>query len=159
MNTTTEPLMLGWREWVALPGLKVPALKCKVDTGARSSALHAFSVVPFERGGETWVRFGLHPNQQETETELWCEAKVLDKRNVTDSGGNVTERYFIQTEVMIGSQCFSIELSLTSRDTMMFRMLLGREAMRKRFVVDPGASYLQPLAGLTSADEPKATSL
>ncbi|MCH8539075.1 MAG: ATP-dependent zinc protease [Alkalimonas sp.] len=159
MTTTTEPLMLGWREWVALPELNVPALKCKVDTGARSSALHAFSVEPFVRDGEDWVRFGLHPNQHEIETEIWCEAKVLDKRNVTDSGGNTTERYFIQTGVMIGSQHFSIELSLTSRDTMMFRMLLGREAMRQRFVVDPGASYLQPLAGHTSADEPKATSV
>jgi hypothetical protein len=159
MNTTKAPLMLGWREWVALPGLNVPALKCKVDTGARSSALHAFSVEPFERDGEAWVRFGLHPNQQETETELWCEAKVLDKRNVTDSGGNTTERYFIQTDVIVGDQRFTIELSLTSRDTMMFRMLLGREAMRERFIVDPGASYLQPLAGLTLTDQPKATPL
>lgn len=151
--------MLGWREWVALPSLNVPALKCKVDTGARTSALHAFSVEPFLRDQQQWVRFGLHPNQHDTSTELWCEAKVIDKRNVTDSGGTITERYFIETEVVIGEQCFSIELSLTSRDTMMFRMLLGREAMRERFLVNPGASYLQPLAGHSPVDESKATSL
>ncbi|MCC5825335.1 ATP-dependent zinc protease [Alkalimonas sp.] len=136
---------IGWREWVALPELQIPHIKCKVDTGARSSALHAFSVEPFQKEGEEWVRFGMHPLQHDNEQVIWCEAKVHDKREVTDSGGHTTERYFIKTEVMVGHECFAIEVSLTSRDTMLFRMLLGREALRHRFVVVPEASYLQPL--------------
>ncbi|WP_296831165.1 ATP-dependent zinc protease [Thiomicrospira sp.] len=148
-QTLDKPILtkptLGWREWVALPGLGIKALKCKVDTGARTSALHAFSVEPFERDGQDWIRFGVHPHQQELEIEVWCEALVKDKRVVTDSGGNKTERYFIETELVLGDQRFMIDLSLTSRDTMRFRMLLGRVAMETRFVVDVSRSYCQRL--------------
>lgn len=142
---TQEKAILGWREWVALPGLGITALKCKVDTGARTSALHAFSVEPFERDGQDWVKFGVHPHQNELDTEVWCEALIKDKRVVTDSGGNKTERYFIETELVLGDQRFMIDLSLTSRDTMRFRMLLGRVAMENRFVVDVSQSYCQKL--------------
>lgn len=142
---TQEKAILGWREWVALPGLGITALKCKVDTGARTSALHAFSVEPFEREGQDWVKFGVHPHQNELDTEVWCEALIKDKRIVTDSGGNKTERYFIETELVLGNQRFMIDLSLTSRDTMRFRMLLGRVAMENRFVVDVSQSYCQKL--------------
>lgn len=134
---------LGWREWVALPALGLEAIKCKVDTGARTSALHAFSVKPFERKGELWVKFGVHPHQDDLVTEVWCEAKVFDQRVVTDSGGHRSQRYFIETELLIGDQCFPIQLSLTSRDNMKFRMLLGRVALESRFVVDVEQSYLQ----------------
>lgn len=151
MTHEHERKMVGWREWVSLPELGVAALKCKVDTGARTSALHAFSVESFMRQGEEWVRFGVHPNQHDVETEIWCEAPVIDRREVTDSGGNTTERYFIKTEVVVGAERYAIELSLTSRDTMMFRMLLGREALRGRFLVDSEASYLQPLVPPTTA--------
>ncbi|MEE2023718.1 MULTISPECIES: ATP-dependent zinc protease family protein [Alkalimonas] len=144
---------IGWREWVALPELQIPAIKCKVDTGARSSALHTFSVEPFQKEGEEWVRFGMHPRQHDTEQVVWCEAKVHDKRAVTDSGGHTTERYFIKTEVVVGQQSYPIEVSLTSRDSMLFRMLLGREALRHRFVVVPEASYLQPLSPIEQCSE------
>lgn len=141
----TKPCV-GWREWVALPELGISALKCKVDTGARTSALHAFSVEPFDRDGREWVRFGVHPSPSERDSEIWCETPVIDKRVVTDSGGNKTERYFIQTELQIGGQSFPIELSLTSRDCMRFRMLLGRVALQERFLVDVSQSYLQELS-------------
>lgn len=134
--------VLGWREWVGLPDLDIPAIKCKVDTGARSSALHTFRIDPFTRDGHEWVRFGIHPHQHDAETEVWCEAPVLDIRSVTDSGGHTGERYFIATQVQLGPIALPVELSLTSRDTMLFRMLLGREAMRGRFLVDPQASFV-----------------
>lgn len=143
MTTTVEKAVLGWREWVALPQLGLSHLKCKVDTGARSSALHAFAVEEFFKEDRRWVKFGLHPLQHNDVKEIWCEAPVTDIRRVTDSGGHTTERYFITTPMVLGGQCFPITLSLTSRDNMLFRMLLGREAMKGRFLVDPGVSYQQ----------------
>ncbi len=134
---------LGWREWVSLPELGITALKCKVDTGARSSALHAFSVAEFDKEGQRWVRFGMHPYQRNEEEVVWCEAPVTDVREVTDSGGHTTERYFITTDIVIGEDRFPVSLSLTSRDTMLFRMLLGREAMKGRYLVNPEMSYCQ----------------
>lgn len=134
---------LGWREWVALPDLGIAALKCKVDTGARSSALHAFSVEEFYKEDILWVRFGIHPRQRDEDSVVWCEAEVSDVRQVTDSGGHSTERYFITTDLVIGNHRFPISMSLTNRDTMLFRMLLGREAMNGRFLVNPSVSYRQ----------------
>jgi hypothetical protein len=134
---------IGWREWVALPELGIAQLKAKVDTGARTSALHAFTVETFRHEDDTeWVRFGVHPDQRSTETELFCEAPVLDKRKVRDSGGHQEERFVIETEIVLGSERLRVELTLTARDDMLFRMLLGRTAMRRRFVVDPSRSYL-----------------
>lgn len=134
---------LGWREYIGLPGLGIGRVKAKVDTGARTSCIHAFSVEPFEKDGESWVRFGVHPNQKDTVTELWCEAQVIDCRPVTDSGGHTETRYVIRSTLVIGEHSFDAELTLSNRDNMRFRMLLGRTAMRNRFVVDSGASYLQ----------------
>lgn len=144
-KAATEQVILGWREWVALPELGISALKCKVDTGARTSALHAFSVEPFTKDNQAWVRFGIHPHQGDEQTELWCESPVKDQRIVSDSGGNKTERYFIETDLVLGDQRFKIDLSLTSRDTMRFRMLLGRVALDPRFLVDVSQSYSQNL--------------
>jgi len=137
-NTTT----VGWREWIQLPELKLPEIKAKIDTGARTSCLHAFSVEPFEKNGYEWVRFGIHPHQEDIDTEVFCEAKVFDKRTVTDSGGHKEQRYVIKTDIILADQNWPIEITLTNRDTMLFRMLLGRTAMENKIVVNPGKSFL-----------------
>lgn len=135
-------MTLGWREWGGLPQLGIKQVKMKVDTGAKTSCLHAFQLDPFERDGQTWIRIHLHPVQDNNDIEHVCEARVVDRRKVRDSGGHEEERFVVETELEIGGQCFPIELTLTNRDSMRFRMLLGRQAMCGRFLVDPQASYL-----------------
>lgn len=134
--------IIGWREWVGLPALGIDKIKAKVDTGARTSALHAFSLKPYSEGGANKIRFDIHPMQHNTNEVISCVADVVDRRLVTDSGGHEEERYVIQTPITIAGQTWSIEITLTERENMLFRMLLGRSALRKRFIVNPARSFV-----------------
>jgi hypothetical protein len=137
-----EPLQIGWREWVGLPDLRVKAIKAKVDTGARTSALHAYNIAPFRRGGALWLRFELHPLQRSEAMKVVCEAPAVDERTVRNSGGGVERRYVIRTLLKLGERSWQIELALANRDQMGFRMLLGRTALEGRALIEPGRSYL-----------------
>jgi len=138
-----ERKALGWREWIALPGLNIGRIKAKIDTGARTSALHAFRVEPFQRDAQRWVRFAIHPVQGDSTVVVECEAAVRDQRLVRDSGGHEELRYVIDTQIALGSDLFRCEVTLTDRDSMTFRVLLGRTALRGKYVIHPGRSYLQ----------------
>lgn len=142
MKLPKEKLTLGWREWVTLPQLGIRQIKAKVDTGARTSALHAFKVRTFHEGDRERVEFLIHPIQKDNETVVTCVADILDRRTVTDSGGHKEERFVISTELAIGKYSWPIEVTLTARDDMLFRMLLGRTAIKNIARVDPARSYL-----------------
>ena len=133
--------VIGWREWVGLPDFGIRRIKVKVDTGARSSSLHAFDLHRFERDGAPWVRFQVHPVQRKKDRTVEVEAEVLEYRSVRSSSGKATMRPVIVTNVTLLGITWPVELTLASRDEMGFRMLLGREAFRRRFLVDAGKSY------------------
>ncbi len=133
---------VGWREWVQLPDLVDVPIKAKVDTGAKTSSLHAFFIEPYTKDGIPWVKFLLHPNQNDGAIEVECHAIVSDRREVSDSGGHKEERYVIESTIVLGKQVLIAELTLTDRDSMSFRMLLGRNLLRGAYVVDSGSSFL-----------------
>lgn len=141
-NLMSTLKQLGWREWVSFPDLGISRVKAKVDTGARTSALHAFRVEPFTRDGESWVRFAIHPVQGDNSQVIESEARVTDQRVVRDSGGHEELRYCIVTTIGIGEDLVQAEVTLTDRDTMRFRVLLGRTCLRRHYLVNPGRSYL-----------------
>lgn len=134
--------MIGWREWVAFPEWGVAAMKVKTDTGARTSALHATDIEVFERDGAAWARFVVHPWQRNDLDPHPIEAPCVDERLVTSSSGSKSVRPVIVASIALGGPPHEIELSLTRRDEMGFRMLLGRSAMGGRYVIDPGQSYV-----------------
>ncbi|MEO0395397.1 MAG: ATP-dependent zinc protease [Cyanobacteria bacterium P01_A01_bin.137] len=142
MNSRKLPL-IGWREWVMLPEFGITSIKAKIDTGARSSSIHAVNIEQFEVDGLAKVRFHIAPVQHDDGQLVPVEAKLLGQRSVTDSGGHREKRPVILTVVSLGGKPWPIELTLTNRDVMGFRMLLGRQAVRDRFLVDPGHSFLQ----------------
>jgi ribosomal protein S6--L-glutamate ligase len=142
-------IILGSEEWCALPELGIPSIKARVDSGAKTSALHAKNIAPFVKEGQNWVKFDINPIQNNVKTIIHCEAPLVDKRVVKSSSGFREQRYVIQTSLEIGNSTWIIEMTLTNRDSMGFRMLLGREAMSGRVLVDPEKQYL---LGQTSSD-------
>ena len=137
-------LIIGWREWVSMPELGIPMMKAKIDTGARSSSLHAFDIDPFDRDGSQWVRFKVHPIQRIEDQTIECESPVADVRSVRSSSGEAAPRFVIQTHVSWMGMRWPIDLTLAARFEMGFRMLIGREAVRNRMLVDAGRSYFGP---------------
>lgn len=138
MTVPPKKPIIGWREWAALPALGIPAMKVKVDTGARTSALHAYAI----RVHDSSAIFRVHPIQRDTRTVVECRADLMDYREVRSSTGRPTRRPVIRTEIELFGDRWPVELTLVSRARMGFRMLLGRQAIRGRFVVDPGLSFL-----------------
>jgi hypothetical protein len=132
--------VLGWREWLALPDLGIHAIRAKLDTGARSSALHVDTLETFQSSGREWVRFSVATGLREADQVL-VESTVHDRRPVTDSGGHVSERIFVRTRLALAGQEYPIEINLTSRRNMLFPMLLGRTALARHFLIDPARSF------------------
>lgn len=138
---TADRIRVGWREWLYLPGLQIPRIKAKIDTGARTSALHTYFIEPFDGPQGEMLRFGIHPLQKRNDPAVICESPVKDFRAVSDSGGHREMRYVIETLVGLGEYCWPIEITLTNRDSMRFRMLLGRTALANVAVI-PDRSFL-----------------
>lgn len=136
-----EPVVVGWREWVALPQADVPWVKAKVDTGARSSSIHAFDLEAFERDGHDWVRFSIHPWQRSDDDHVELSLPVLDVREVRSSNGQVEKRYAVALDVTLAGRTITTVMTLSNRDEMGFRMLIGREALERGFLVDASRSY------------------
>jgi hypothetical protein len=139
-NTENKPIV-GWREWTSLPDLKIQHIKAKLDTGARTSALHTYFIEPLKGSKQPRVRFGVHPLQRTDKREIICTAEIFDERRIVDSGGHPEMRFIIRTILKMGDKAWPIELSLTNREQMRFRLLLGRTAIRESLRVDPALSF------------------
>ncbi|MTG97139.1 MULTISPECIES: 30S ribosomal protein S6--L-glutamate ligase [Myroides] len=137
-----DKVIVGSEEWCSFPTFKIPAIKARVDSGAKTSALHAVNIIPFEKDGDKWVKFDINPLQNNGKTIISCEAKVIDKRIVKSSSGSRESRYVIRTDIVLNETPWEIELTLTNRDSMGYRMLLGREAMSGKILVDPEKHFL-----------------
>jgi len=138
-----EKKIIGWREFIKLPNLGIKKIKVKVDTGAATSALHAEDIVIFEKHGKKLVRFTIYPLQNNKRKKLIAEAALVETRKIRSSTGHLTERPVIRTLLKIGTEeAYEIDVTLVNRDIMGFRMLLGRRALKKRFLVNPNKSFL-----------------
>lgn len=135
-------MLIGWREWVSLPELGIEQIKAKIDTGARTSALHAFKLETFKEKGKDKVRFSIHPKQGTTQHIIHCSTDLIDFRWIMDSGGHRERRYVICTPVVFGKESWPVEITLTRRDDLRFRMLLGRTSLNSHFLIDTDSSYL-----------------
>ncbi|MGB8621208.1 MAG: 30S ribosomal protein S6--L-glutamate ligase [Paracoccaceae bacterium] len=147
MTQDARDFRLGWEEWAALPGLGLPALKVKIDTGARTSALHASDIEPFGPASRPRVRFAVHPIPGRNDLTIPCSAEIVDRREVTSSNGETELRYVIRSDITIGDRSWPIEITLTDRTSMAYRMLLGRQALGEDVVISPGESFCQPEIG------------
>lgn len=147
INKTNMPIM-GWREWVSLPDLGIKNIKAKIDTGAKTSSVHAFDIKEFTFENVKFVSFSIQPIQRNSSTVVACRAVLLEKRKVKDSGGKTTLRPVISTSLQVGEMIWPIELTLINRDNMGFRMLLGRAACRNKFLIHPGKSFMQTKQGI-----------
>ncbi|ABG51283.1 protein of unknown function DUF785 [Trichodesmium erythraeum IMS101] len=134
--------IIGWREWIVLPEIGITSIKAKIDTGAHYSALHAFDIKTFEKDGKLMVKFKVNPKQRDTNLIVIAEAELIDEKKVRSSNGKAELRPVILTEVNLMNKKLQIELTLTNREFMEFRMLLGRQAMQNNFLINPGKSYL-----------------
>lgn len=139
----TEYLLIGWSEWCALPELGIASIKAKIDTGAKTSAIHAYSITAYQLRNKHFVRFNIHPLPKRDDITISCNAEVIDQRHVMSSNGHIENRYVITTPIRLGEQEWNIELTLSNRDPLRFRMLLGREALKGRVVIDPSRRLLQ----------------
>lgn len=134
--------VIGWREWASLPDFEIDRINAKIDTGAKTSAIHAFKISEVMIEGDCYVDFYLHPMQRRKQPQVHCQAPLAGKRIIRSSNGQEEERYVIETRLRLGARLLKIDLTLTNRDAMGFRLLIGRDALRRKFMIDPGSSYL-----------------
>lgn len=142
-------LLIGWNEWCALPALGIHAIKAKIDTGAKTSAIHAYDISAYEFKRKKFVRFKVHPLQKRTIVSINCEAEVIDERHIMSSSGHIENRYVISTPIHLGGHEWMIELTLSDRDPLRFRMLLGRTALKGRVLIEPNRRLIQRLPKIT----------
>lgn len=141
MKSKSVSNVIGSEEWCGLPSLGIPGIKARVDSGAKTSSLHAFNIQPFNRNSSRWISFEVHPVQNNRRAVVRCESEVYDRRDIKSSNGDVEKRYVIKTTVTLGDDNWDIEITLTNRDSMGYRMLLGRTAMQGRVLIDPSKSF------------------
>ncbi len=139
----SDKTIIGRAEWCAFPELNVPAIKARVDSGAKTSSIHAFNIEPFKKGRQKWIRFDVHPLVDDLDITIACEQRVSDQRVVRSSSGEAESRYVIKTPLQLGEQTWLIEVTLSNRDSMGHRMLLGRGAMNGRLIIDPSLNCTQ----------------
>lgn len=141
LSQKMDKKIIGWREWIKLPNLGVNQIKAKIDTGARTSALHAFDIETFQKDGEEYVRFNIHPVQRDSDTTIQAESKLVGYRSIRSSNGQRERRPVIRTSIELLDESWEIDITLTNRDQMGFRMLLGRQSFRRKMLVDVSKSY------------------